>query len=379
MSSTTESEVQSKKRKACKPKSETPSLRKLCRSVIIRSTGLHRLRKARKHLPLPPNLIDFLTLGFSFREFDVQTENLSRDMRIHCIYPTRSLLDDSKIILKCINVNSCSVTSLSRILEKWTVISHKNIMKILLWFKERDTLGIVLEPFPKSLFELIQDYRKTGVKVSERLFWKVVNQICDALLYLQRRQIVHPEIQSKTLSLTNTGDILLHNLLIYTPSETELNVCVDLKDSFYGIYVAPERIKGQRYSHKQDSWALGCIAYELAYLEPAFYLRQGENIFEVLNNIVNGEAPPRNGETDYYSPDVLNLIVSCLMPEPMLRPAIEDVFHLAKDRMHWVSISYMSESFFVQVTLLRLWLCQYCPSRISATCFIFMYASRDRC
>ena len=124
-------------------------------------------------------------------------------------------------------------------------------MRILFWFKEQGTVGIVLEPFPKSLNELVQDYRKTGVKVSERLLWKILHQICDALLYLQRRQIVHSEIQSKTLSLTNTGDILLHNLLIYTPSETELNVCVDVKDSFYGIYVAPERIKGKQMTRHQ--------------------------------------------------------------------------------------------------------------------------------
>ena len=334
MNSVIESEGHWKRRKVCKPKSETPSLRKLCRTVIIMSTGLHRLRTARKVLPLPRNLIDFLTSGFSFREFEVQSDNLSRDMRIHCIYPTRSLLDDSKVFLKCIKVKSCSAVSLSRIFEKWTEINHKNIMRILFWFKEKDTVGIVLEPFPKSLNELVQDYRKTGVKVSERLLWKILHQICDALLYLQRRQIVHSEIQSKTLSLTNTGDILLHNLLIYTPSETELNVCVDVKDSFYGIYVAPERIKGQGYSHKQDSWSIGCIAYELAYLEPAFHLRPGENIFGALNNIVNGVPPPRLAEADSHSPNVVNLIVSCLMAEPRLRPSVEDVFSFTKERVY---------------------------------------------
>ena len=161
----------------------------------------------------------------------------------------------------------------------------------------------------------------------------MLHQICDVLLYLQRKQIVHPEISSKTLSLTRTGDILLHNLLIYTPSETELNVCVDAKDSFFGIYVAPERIKGQRYSPKQDSWSLGCVAYELVYLGPAFHLGPGENIFKVLNNIVNGVAPPRLAEADYYSPDAANLILSCLMPDPRLRPTIEDLFCLTSSLM----------------------------------------------
>lgn len=147
--------------------------------------------------------------------------------------------------------------------------------------------------------------------------------------------MLHPEIQTKTLSLSKTGDILLHNLLIYTPSETELNVCVDGKDSFYGIYVAPERIRGQKHSNKQDSWSLGCVAYELAFLEPAFPLHQGENIFETLNNVVNGVPPARLQEAEnLYSPDLGYLIMSCLIPEPRLRPTIKDVFYFTKERMH---------------------------------------------
>lgn len=333
MSAIKESDFCWKRCRVWKPKCKAPSLLKLCRDVVIRNMGLRRVWKARKELPLPRNLIKLLTSNFSFREFELQGIDLSRDMRIHCIYPTRSLLDNSKVLLKCINIKSCDSASLCHLLQKWTDVSHKNIMRVLLWFKEGDSVGVVLEPFPKSLHELVHDYRKTGIKLPEWLLWKMLHQICDVLLYLQRKQIVHPEISSKTLSLTRTGDILLHNLLIYTPSETELNVCVDAKDSFYGIYVAPERIKGQRYSPKQDSWSLGCVAYELVYLGPAFHLGPGENIFKVLNNIVNGVAPPRLAEADYYSPDAVNLILSCLMPDPRLRPTIEDLFYLTSSLM----------------------------------------------
>lgn len=337
MSSGTEAELQwkSSKPKMWISKPQTTSLRKLCRAVIIRNTGLHRLQRARKDLSLPRNLIDFLTSDFSFREFEVQSFNIPRDMRIHCIYPTRSLLDDSKVLLKCINAKACNSTTVSRLLDKWTGINHKNIMKVLLWFSEQETVGVVLEPFPKSLYELVQEYRKAGVKFSEWLLWKMLYQICDVLWYLQKRQMVHAEIQSKTLSLSNTGDILLHNLLIYTPSETELNACVDGKDSFYGIYVAPERIRGQKHSHKQDSWSLGCVAYELAFLEPAFPLHQGENIFETLNNVVNGVRPARLQEAEnLYSPDLGYFIMSCLIPDPRLRPTIQDVFYFTKERLH---------------------------------------------
>ena len=313
---------------------QTLNLQRLCRAVIVKNIGLHRLRKARKELPLPHSLIDFLTSTFSLGEFEVQSLNLPRDMRVHCIYPTRCLLDNSNVTLKCIHVKACdSSPSINCLLEQWTGVNHENIMQVLVWFKDRETVGVVLEPFPKTLHALVCEYRQAGVGLSEWLLWKMLHQICDALWYLQRRQIVHTEIHSKTLSLSSSGDILLHNLLIYTPSETELNVCVDVNNSFYGICVAPERIRGQRYSHKQDSWSLGCVAYELVYLEPAFYLRAGETVFQTLNNIVNGVLPVKLGDTSSYSADVANLIISCLMAEPRLRPPIEDVFFFTRERM----------------------------------------------
>lgn len=323
-----------KRRKIRKQKSETTSLRKLCRAVIIKNMGLVRLRRARKDLSLPRDLYNFLWSASSFAEFEIKSDNLSRDMRIHRFYPTRSLLDNSKVVLKCIDVKSTSAgRSMLRTVKTWAEVNHRNIMKVLLWFTEKDTVGIVLEPFPKSLHQLIQDYRKDGLKLCERLLWKMIYQICDVLLYLQRKKIVPPDIETKTLSLTNNGDILLHNLLVYTPSETELNVCVDVSGSFSGIFVAPERIKGQRYLTNQDSWSLGCVVYELMYLEPAFSLSKGDSMFEVLRNIVNGVLPLKLGEADCYSSDVVTLVVSCLMEDPRLRPTTQNVFDFAKERL----------------------------------------------
>ena len=323
-----------KRRKISKQKSDPTSLCKLCRAVIIKNMGLVRLRRARKELSLPRTIYNFLSSASSFAEFEIQSGNLSRDMRIHRFYPTRSLLDNSEVVLKCIDVKSTSVSrSLLSTVKTWTEVNHRNIMKVLLCFTEKDTVGIVLEPFPKSLHQLIQDYRKDGVKLCERLLWKMIYQISDGLLYLQRRKIVPPDIETRTLSLTNNGDILLHNLLVYTPSETELNVCVDISGSFSGIFVAPERIKGQRYSTNQDSWSLGCVVYELMHLEPAFSLSKGDSMFEVLRNIVNGVLPRKLYEVDCYSSDVVALVVSCLMKEPRRRPTTESVFDFAKEQL----------------------------------------------
>ena len=319
-------------RRHSKKKPQIPTLQKLARSVILKCVRLRGIRKAQKELPLPSNLVDYITTAFSLDDFEVQNCNLSRVKRIHCLYPTRFLTDGSNVILKCIHLKSQDISGIARLVEIWSRVEHKHITKVLAWFKDREAVGVVFNPIPKTLHELVNGYRKVKLQVPEWFVWKMLYQTSDALLYLQKRQIVHTELKSKTISITCSGDILLHNILMYTPSELELNVCIDVKDSFYGIYVAPERIQGRGYSPKQDSWALGCIAYEMTYLEPAFCLQPGETVFKMLNKIVNGVSPPRLEEMCGYSPDLMNLMISCFMPEPRLRPTVKDIQHIAKER-----------------------------------------------
>ena len=50
------------------------------------------------------------------------------------------------------------------------------------------------------------------------------------------------------------------------------------------LYLSPELIKQKPYSFKVDIWALGCVIYHLAALEPPF---TGENLIALGNNIAN--------------------------------------------------------------------------------------------
>lgn len=308
-------------------------LQDLCRTVIVKSITLQRLPLARKKLPLPRNLLEFVTCSFRMEDFEIQSCNVSRDKRVHSLYPARCLIDKSGVTLKCINLKTCDLKNLVYILESWSRTDHKNISKVLCWFKQSETVAIVFERYSKNLQEVIGGYRKTRQKIPEWFVWKVLFQLCDALLYLQRRGMSHTELHTKNVSVDACGEIRLHNLLMYTPTELELNVCVDMRTSFYGIYVAPERIRGQGHSEKQGVWALGCILYEMVKLEPAFCPRSGGNIFDVLNEIVHGTPPPKLDQTDAYSQSLANLITSCLMPEARLRPALDALCVIAKERV----------------------------------------------
>lgn len=308
-------------------------LQELCRTAIVQSIRLQRLPAARKKLPLPTKLLEFVTGGFRMEDFEIQSCNVSRDKRVHSLYPAKCLIDNSEVVLKCINLKTCDLKNLVYLLESWSRVGHKNISKALCWFQQNDREAIVFEQCSKSLQEVINGYRITQQKIPEWLVWKVLLQFCDALTYLQRRGLSYTELNTKNVTVDACGSLQLHNLLMYTPSELELNVCVDMSTSFQGIYVAPERIRGQGHSERQAVWTLGCILYEMVKLEPAFCLRNGSNIFDTLNEIVHGTPPPKLDQADGFSQGLINLITSCLMPEARLRPALDDLRGIAKEQV----------------------------------------------
>ena len=47
-------------------------------------------------------------------------------------------------------------------------------------------------------------------------------------------------------------------------------------------YVSPELVNEEKYSYKSDVWAIGCILYELCYLNRAY---DGKNMIEIVSKI----------------------------------------------------------------------------------------------
>lgn len=70
---------------------------------------------------------------------------------------------------------------------------------------------------------------------------------------------------------------------------------------------------------------LGCVVFEMVFLELVFLLWLGGNIFEILNNIVYGVLFIIFDEVDKNRFDIGDLICFCLMFDLWLRLLIEDL------------------------------------------------------
>ena len=99
-----------------------------------------------------------------------------------------------------------------------------------------------------------------------------------------------------------------------------------------GIYEAPEVLERKGSSQATLSWTVGCIAYELTTLVPAYYDRSGSgNMMKVMTDVIQATPPPEISES--YSDDLRNIIAKCLQKDRNMRPSLHDIKILANEHV----------------------------------------------
>uniref|UniRef100_A0A1I8H7S4 Protein kinase domain-containing protein n=1 Tax=Macrostomum lignano TaxID=282301 RepID=A0A1I8H7S4_9PLAT len=152
-------------------------------------------------------------------------------------------------------------------------LSHSNIVQFLKCEQKSDGLYIFTELVSGlSLFELMQRQNKPFKEFGVRDFSR---QICSGLNFLHCQPegaILHRDIKSSNIMLTNEGVIKLidFGLAKEIVGTCGLSTGVDPKGTSY--FMAPELFIGEGdsipYSAKTDVWAFGCTVYELTAMQP---------------------------------------------------------------------------------------------------------------
>ncbi|PAA84534.1 hypothetical protein BOX15_Mlig032061g1 [Macrostomum lignano] len=152
-------------------------------------------------------------------------------------------------------------------------LSHPNIVQFLKCEQKSDGLYIFTELVSgHSLFELMQRQNKPFKESGVRDFSR---QICLGLNFLHcqpQGAILHRDIKSSNVMLTNKGVIKLidFGLAKEIVGTSDLSDGVDPKGTWH--FLAPELFMGDGesipYSAKTDVWAFGCTVYELTAMQP---------------------------------------------------------------------------------------------------------------
>uniref|UniRef100_A0AAX7U6V1 Protein kinase domain-containing protein n=1 Tax=Astatotilapia calliptera TaxID=8154 RepID=A0AAX7U6V1_ASTCA len=206
-------------------------------------------------------------------------------------------------------------------------MTHPNIVKYYRTFLEGDKLYIVMELIEGvPLAEHFNSLKEKQQQFTEDRLWNIFIQMSLALRYLHKeKRIVHRDLTPNNIMLGEKDKVTITDFGLAKQKEENSKLT-----SVVGtiLYSCPEIVKNEPYGEKADIWALGCILYQMATLQPPFY---SSNMLSLASKIVEADYEPIEEGT--FSERVIDMIKWCLNPDPDLRPDIIAVSSRISDLM----------------------------------------------
>jgi serine/threonine protein kinase len=111
---------------------------------------------------------------------------------------------------------------------------------------------------------------------------KFAGQVCAAMAHCHRRGVVHRDLKSENLLLTQTGDVKVADFgwaAVVKRGERRKTFCGTLD------YVAPEMASGDGHDCSVDVWAVGVLVYEFLCGAPPFEARGREATYRRISDV----------------------------------------------------------------------------------------------
>ncbi|XP_039209222.1 serine/threonine-protein kinase Nek3 isoform X4 [Crotalus tigris] len=143
-------------------------------------------------------------------------------------------------------------------------LNHPNIVMYANSFEADGHLHIVMEYCDGG--DLLQKIKlQKGKLFPEDTILKWFAQMCLGINHIHEKRILHRDIKSKNVFLTQNGKIKLGDF----GSAVLLKSPMAFACSYVGTpyYVPPEIWENVPYNNKSDIWSLGCVLYELCTLK----------------------------------------------------------------------------------------------------------------
>ena len=190
--------------------------------------------------------------------------------------------------------------------------AHPCILAFIESFVQDDRLHLITEYMDFGDLEIELRKRRQQMKhFSESTVYFLFVQLCLAVEYLHRHNIMHRDIKTANVLLSRLWLAKLCDFGFAKQSDMDVDGAVSTSRLGTPYYMAPEIWLGRPYSAKADMWSLGVLFYELLTLNTPF---SSKSYTELTKLITTGEFAPITREG--VSPEALAVVRSLLVVDP---------------------------------------------------------------
>ncbi|NXT97373.1 NEK3 kinase, partial [Buphagus erythrorhynchus] len=227
-------------------------------------------------------------------------------------------ISDQKYVMKEIRLpmSSSGVENSRKEAVLLAKMKHPNVVAFKESFEADGHLYIVMEYCDDG--DLMQKIKHQGGNLFPEdmiLHWFV--QMCLAVKHIHDKRVLHRDIKSKNVFLTQSGKVKLGDF----GSARLLAHPMSYACTYVGTpyYVPPEIWESLPYNNKSDIWSLGCILYELCTLKHPFQAKSWKHL---ILKICKGSYDPL---PSHYSYELHYLIKQMFKRNPHNRPSASTI------------------------------------------------------
>eukprot|EP00123_Amoebidium_parasiticum_P012475 comp21379_c0_seq1/m.29405 comp21379_c0_seq1/g.29405 ORF comp21379_c0_seq1/g.29405 comp21379_c0_seq1/m.29405 type:complete len:572 (-) comp21379_c0_seq1:467-2182(-) len=194
---------------------------------------------------------------------------------------------------------------------------HPNIVNFLDSYLVDNTLWVVMEYMQGgSLTDVIENNFCT---ISEPQMACITKQALAGLEHLHGKGVIHRDIKSDNLLISNTGEVKLTDFGFCATLTPEQSARYTMVGTPY--WMAPEVVRQVAYGPKADVWSLGIMVIEMLEGEPPYLSEEPLKALYMITTV----GTPELKHPERCSIPLLNFLQKCLMVDVTKRSAAGDL------------------------------------------------------
>ena len=196
-------------------------------------------------------------------------------------------------------------------------LDHPNIVRFFKLERRNFPPYMVIEYFRSR--NLKQRLIQRDEMVQKRAM-RIIMQMCSALEHLHDAGIIHKDVKSENILVSNGGDVRLIDFAIAEKVRFRLRRAVAKRSSrIQGTrtYISPEQIRGGQLDMRTDVYSLGVTIYEMLAGKPPFVAADSKVL---LYHHVNTPPESMRRQNALISEEFDEIVMSMLGKKPEQRP-----------------------------------------------------------